>query len=910
MAEGSADAKPKRRIRRISDDSRKRSARSCDFCRKRRCKCIPLPSGHGCVMCQGHHMECSYDLPRKTRFYGSIDDLSDRYRCLDAIVRATFPNDATSTVPDLLRLGERLGYSMPELCERSPRVVEESLRNHSAVVEDKAPAKSTAGPLSSLLNFDGESETRLCHEPEQATKDEPLGLIRDTSGREHFIGHSGSLQFLGQLRRLLECRSGCALGLHAPARLTATFREEDAAQALEIDEGRNEGSSGTRVPGGQQFDKNSPLSIHSDPSRDFISIPVDEINEIIGHLPPLQTLDRLVQVYFKTAHQEFPLFHRGTFEEEYETFVSRRYYRHQQQQPWTSIEPAVPEPGWLGCLHMIVAFASLSCPLEVSRDLDLAFICRHCVGLTRLLLPQLVSRCTLSNVRALILLSIYLHNHNERNAAWNLLGTATRLSFALGLHRASENGSHFRPVEREVRKRVFCTLYGFEQFLASSLGRPSGFYEFEGVKIAPPHGGVLDNGDENEVFTKISLRLQSVLAKARISLAVRTLAVSTDNGCNEGLALHEQSSRDMLQALKAWKRDIASQNPLWDLPSIREADDSLFYGVEENVEESEEPHASLQQLKAMLERQSRLQLRADLVLHLQYRYIAVLVTRSALLRHVASTQTNMRDPDVACGRNKANDRSKSRSEGERLSEICATHAVQLCRLIKLMDFFSLINGVSALDVFYAYCGVMVLILRSVLSSNQSSQQDQRELQVQSHLRQTIAETREILMRVDKCSTMKRFAHVVVAFEDVARQDTVKGIEGSVTNVPETEAGISRAGAQLFRDNFINAHAAAAGGIRVNRPPNFGGTTTGVSLDPTSSSALQHESTTLQHEYNTGSVQRPGHSISSLPSNVLSLEGNLGANDWAIDPFLGQVAIDVSEFAEWGDLESLLPRNLG
>ena len=39
---------------------------------------MPAPNGEGCVTCQEHNVTCSYTAPRRTRFYGSVDELSDR----------------------------------------------------------------------------------------------------------------------------------------------------------------------------------------------------------------------------------------------------------------------------------------------------------------------------------------------------------------------------------------------------------------------------------------------------------------------------------------------------------------------------------------------------------------------------------------------------------------------------------------------------------------------------------------------------------------------------------------------------------------------------------------------------------------------------------------------------------------
>jgi len=731
-------------------------------------------------------------------------------------------------------------------------------------------------------------ETKSC-------TDEPVGLIRDTAGREHFIGPSGSLQFLGQLRRLLlVSRSENAAGSKAPAHLTATFTDEDAAQALEADGDQNElpglppGGTGNNANGCPEIDERSPASLGSALVRDFASIRVDDIDEIRRQLPPRQILDGLVRVYFKNVHPDFPLFHRGSFEEEYETFMSKgRYSQHHAR------APTLPEPGWLGCLHMMIVFASLSNPIDPTPDLDLTHLCQHCVSLTRQLLPQFVSKCTLSNVRALLLLSIFLHNQNERNAAWNLVGTAMRLSFALGLHRANDNGSHFRAMEREVRKRVFCTLYGFEQFLASSLGRPSGFYDFEDVEIVPPRGGVLDSGqDEDDDLVERSLSLHVILAKARVSLAVKTLAVANESN-NDGLARQEQSSNEILGILRAWKDSLASQH-IVNIPFISETDDPLCHGVEEM------PRMSFQDLKTMMAWQARPRLRAALILHLQYRYIAVLVTRSALLRYIASAQRGERDPKAQA---QANTNLYTTSAGERLSDICVTHAVQLCRLILLADSFDLVNGVSAMDVFYAYCGVMVLILRSLRTSSSGGYHDQQEARMQSELRQLIAHTREVLMRVSKCSTMKRFARVVATFEDGSRQGI---IDPAVPTARDrlVEAEMTRHVSRYPRDRFNNSIYPASDGGRSGNLAGIPGT--GTSLDISSLPGSQ-QPVNLQHGHGAG-MPRLGISDPFWQPNLLtSFDGEPEANGWILDPFL---AMDGTSIVDWGDLESLLSQNPG
>ncbi|CAK7218004.1 hypothetical protein SBRCBS47491_003359 [Sporothrix bragantina] len=913
-AASGAAATSKRRLRRVADTSRKRSVQSCDFCRKRRCKCVPQPSGDGCLMCHSQGVACSYTLPRKARFYGSVEDLSDRFKCLEAIVRGSFPNDPIATVPDLLRLGDRLGLSMPDLTsDATAKLSLDDLVNNGSsasksVISDQASnvesrgrdrALSAAGlgdagsarddynvpgseqghpstdtrPLTSNDTADSADSAETndgnpsnTSSNQQDESGEAIGLIRDTTGQEHFIGSSGSLQFLGQLRRLLllsqhdssMARSSSSNNYHngiyqrtrPSQRLTTTFTEEDAAQALEADNtGGQDGdadnahtvgsSSSQHVhqPSGSHHvplmdERPSPMSISSALAREYVTIQPEDIDTIVAQLPPRHVLDALIRVYFKHVHPDFPLFHRGTFEEEYErcipkardaaTSSSTSYYL-----PRNRAESATVDPGWLGCLHMILAFASLvsaspsisassaasaahrpqntatpstiassSAQTNLQDDVDLAALRKHCVSLTRFrLLPHFISRCTLANVRALLLLALYLHNHNERNAAWNIVGTATRAAFAMGLHR-TVGAEHARPVEREVRRRVFCTLFGFEQFLTSSLGRPSGLSIFGSsteVEIVPPRVEILDGGgygsaddDDDGALATLLLKLQTILARARVSAAVKTVGLPAPSG---RLMRQEKSAREILRHLDDWRAEVADCRFL-NIPQITEPtrgpDSGDFFCPASSLPSSSSiPTMDFDSLKTMMAWQSRPRMRAALVLHMQYRYVAVLSTRASLLASMASPRRQGQD----------------NSQQPSLADQCVFNAVQLCRLVLLADAFGLINGISAMDVFYAYCAAMVLILRSLgWATDAAADGDDHEARYCSELRRLIARTREVLMRVDKCSTMKRFSRVVATFEEGSRREE-NAIEAS-GNGGDRTVGYSNTSHQLNAPPFM------------------------------------------------------------------------------------------------------------
>lgn len=71
-----------------------------------------------------------------------------------------------------------------------------------------------------------------------------------------------------------------------------------------------------------------------------------------------------------------------------------------------------------------------------------------------------------------MLLSLYSYQINDQISAWMYHGAACRFAIALGMHREPTLSS-FEPLQRYLRKRIWWTLYSYEQFLCCSLGRPS-----------------------------------------------------------------------------------------------------------------------------------------------------------------------------------------------------------------------------------------------------------------------------------------------------------------------------------------------------------------------------------------------------------------------------------------------------
>ncbi|KAM0278594.1 hypothetical protein ACHAQH_005068 [Verticillium albo-atrum] len=652
-----------------------------------------------------------------------------------------FPNDSTSTSADLIQLGRRMGYAMPDFSQPRRR----SVKIEDLVRAPDAPGSSRHNSIAESRISGSEMGTGSTAPSDVGTDDAAasgaddahLSLIRDTSGNEHYIGPSGTLNFLSQLRRLMVSNQGTP---EAQPEVVNKFTQDDTAQALEADDSPEapEVQEVAMQADGPQ-DGPSPASVTSI-AKDFTRMPAVDLDETLRGLPPDETLKLLVQSYFKNVHDDYPLFHRATFEDEYELYIvqaRRRLHIPTQNRP-------VPDWGWMGCLHMIIVFGSIASP-DIA-GIDHSQLRRRSVAASRTLLPQFISKCTLSNVRVLVLLSLFLHNNNERNAAWNLVGTATRISFALGLHRSDMSAS-FRPLEREVRKWVFCTLYSFEQFLASSLGRPSGLQEMD-VEIVPPREGFLDGGsgtDAKLVF--LSLKLQAVLARTRFAYARQR---RPDADLQD--AVSKPSVVDILRSLDAWKRDVR-ENASFNMPTIK-----TRVPLGGNAA-GDADAMDFEELKVTLSWKTRSQLRAVLMLHVQYHYIAIVATRPVLLREIAAARKSLRDGEAVVAMSA-------------VADACLHHAVQLTYMVLFLDGFQLVNGLSGLDVFYAYCAAMVLILRLLRRppcGGSAEVSDDQEGLVQNVIRDLVLKSQAVLNKTNKSSSMKRFASVVDAFAECTSQ---------------------------------------------------------------------------------------------------------------------------------------------
>ena len=86
-------------------------------------------------------------------------------------------------------------------------------------------------------------------------------------------------------------------------------------------------------------------------------------------------------------------------------------------------------------------------------------------------------------IQSYALITFYMLSACRRNGAFMLLGIAVRAAYALGLHR-NDISNLFEPRERKTRERVWKSLRVLDLYMSASLGRPPATSEVDGGSVS------------------------------------------------------------------------------------------------------------------------------------------------------------------------------------------------------------------------------------------------------------------------------------------------------------------------------------------------------------------------------------------------------------------------------------------
>jgi proline utilization trans-activator len=632
------------RSRRIPDAARRRAAVSCDRCKLRRAKCIRQSTNEACANCVSSGVQCESTLPRKQRVYGSVESLSLRFRVLEALVKGLFPAEDIQQVDVLYRLAAERGIATPP--------ADDVPVSHEDVFEH--PTTHGPEPL---------QENPFAEQPLSALAELEEKLIPTPHGIAHYLGPSSSFGFAATCRSMVARCSANPNCKHPRVQQRAV---QNDFVSLRVTGAIESGQADQELDEAAEAALDSPIQAHRVPVQPkqglvpFASSPADSRTDSVSmrnrtieeFLPARNIADALVRAFFDRVHSNYPLFHRSMFQLRYEALWKRK-----------SEQLRELNPGWVCCLAAIFLFGAQVLERH-DRDQSLLIQKRY-LNLARSYFSRMIASTSLLNVQALMLLQLYEHQAGERNAAWMLLGCASRMAVALGMHRENTN-STFDPIERNTRKMVWWTLYQFELTLSIILGRPSSIDEAQ-ITVQLPDEFMWDGGDSAPQYAEFKLKLSKIAIRGRHIMYSSPLDLST-NAAPPPIG----EAQRLLGELNGWYAA---------LPHHLRPESNMGHGI----------------LR-----------RKILLLHIAYHHGRCLVTRPHLIYKVNIEINNLRP--------ESSQMSVVPDSVLELSRDGLHSAAEVGRYFEELARTNSVDGISWLDPYYAYHAVMVLALDSLAKS--------------------------------------------------------------------------------------------------------------------------------------------------------------------------------------------------
>lgn len=697
--------------RRVPEERRRRALASCDGCKGRRVKCQRNETDEACVSCVKAGITCQTTLPRKTRIYGSVESLSIRYRALDALVKGLFPDQDTADTKTLFRLAQERKIPMPDATDESAEndLFQGSSSVNKSDIEVELDLPDIFLPVAQSDNPFASRQPKLVDER----------LIPTPHGVAHYVGPSSSFKFAAHVRQMV---ARCTMlqdnqQLHRKTHdLRADFANMRISKALEPREAEDNVSDNASVAttGDTSASRiTSPLNVFADPTLGNLDNPY-------SLLPARNVADALVTGFFDKVHVDFPLFHRSTFQQRYE-------------QSWDpNIEIAQkPDIAWWCCLFMVFVLGAQA--LEEHDAEQSSHLQKRFIALARQRIQKLITTSSLQNVQALSLLMLYEHNSGERNTAWMMVGAAARMAISLGLHR--DNTAHtFDSIERNIRRRVWWTLYIFEHELSVVLGRPSGIDDEE-VFVGLPEETIIEAAGCPDILRpSIQLtQLQTRMRELLFPLPKHEDVVLSKN--------HINSTNYILESLNQWNGSLL-QHLRPDFKSILPA------------------HR-----------------RAVLMLQVRYHYTKSVAARPYLVLKAEN------DINMLAGQKKPYEQE---AEARALSAACCSAAYDTVKCLLSLSHANLLNGTSWLDMYYAYHAVLIMCLDFL-----ARPKDMPDSTDDTAHKRAIVEMSNVIRQTRLASTYHILGQVAVQFARIVGIVDVPGVEDVIPDQLATHGIIHR-----------------------------------------------------------------------------------------------------------------------
>ncbi|KAL8803518.1 MAG: hypothetical protein Q9182_003119 [Xanthomendoza sp. 2 TL-2023] len=409
------------------DAKRRRIARACDMCRKKKIKCDgKMPA---CTHCINYKTECIFTHVEKKRAPPKgakyIEALENRLGRMEALLKLSgLLNGEDVDWTDLSMLekklaGKTLDRSDGTTPSDTPRLSVSQPRSASGSNPSPHQPHSMPSPQSSVPSPRPPSEKKPEEEVE-ALSDMMCSLVTNTSGETRYIGSSSGFSiFSPKGIQWINEKAG-----------DSSFQEMISKAAA---------------------DDTKWVYWRPEIFTDMFA------RRTFMPLPPLHEALSLCRDFFDNFNCMFPLFHEPTFMH----LVHRQYTRHPYEGSgwWASFNIA------LAIAHRIRVMSNL---VPQEEDNKAWMYLKNALGvLTELTMRNL----DLLSVQALLGMAMFLMGTPNPQPSFFLVAAAIRLANSIGLHKRG-SGFDLNPVEIEQRKRVFWIGYLLDKDICLRSGRP------------------------------------------------------------------------------------------------------------------------------------------------------------------------------------------------------------------------------------------------------------------------------------------------------------------------------------------------------------------------------------------------------------------------------------------------------
>lgn len=430
-----------------NDAKRRRIARACDMCRKKKIKCDgKMPA---CSHCLNYKTECIFTQVEKKRNPPKgakyIEGLENRLGRMESLLKLSgILNEESEDVPDLEKMKERFLANKAMVDGPDPGTLEKRLAHKtfsqsSGDTPTRTPDVSSKSgsqprtfdsprhtPQTDRLPTSRESVASSAEppkengEPVEELSDMMCSLVTNNCGETRYIGSSSGFSIFSPK------------GIQWVNEKTGDSSFQDMIASADVNEVK------------WNFWK---PEVFNDLFEKRAFVP----------LPPEHEALSLLKDFFGNFNCMFPLFHEPTF-----MHLVRKHY---SRNPYEG-------SGWWASLNVALAIGHrlriMSNMVPQEDDQKAWGYLKNAMGQ----LTELTMRNTdLLSVQALLGMALFLMGTPNPQPSFFLVAAAIRLANSIGLHKRG-SGFNLNSVEIEQRKRVFWIAYLLDKDICLRSGRP------------------------------------------------------------------------------------------------------------------------------------------------------------------------------------------------------------------------------------------------------------------------------------------------------------------------------------------------------------------------------------------------------------------------------------------------------